>query len=482
MFRLPAQRALPAALRRTASQPHVQLRRLLSSSAARMEAKDVLPPPRPPPAGEYEPGAAGAATVRELAENARSLGSNVQPDFEVRLEELAAKPATAVSLKQLWRVGHNPTPEQSLLNAQFLRRELSVRFAQRAMQLSALPLGLSDHRAVQEAADIYRQITALLLSSPSPRTFDQEEDFARILRATKLNAMAIPTMIGRALTDLRQRRPLDPAGQRRVDQELDNFFSSRIGHRFLIEHYIASKEPREGFSGVIQARCSPVVVCEEAALAVARDVRRLHGTCPHVSVIGDREHTFTYLPSHIYFIVNELLKNACSATVRHMQRSGEPLSPGELPPVRVIVARGEEDMTIKIEDQGGGIARSKLGDVWSYKGSWSNLDTADEPELRTPIVGGDAAPLAKRGLGLPISRLYAKYFGGTLHLTPMEGYGTDCYVKLNRLGDNCCENLPPAVQQSPGELDSGYRPDPAAGPVPRPKYVGLGLYDAQAKR
>jgi len=32
------------------------------------------------------------------------------------------------------------------------------------------------------------------------------------------------------------------------------------------------------------------------------------------------------------------------------------------------------------------------------------------------------------GLGLPLARLYAKYFGGTLHLAPMEGYGTDGYI------------------------------------------------------
>ena len=32
----------------------------------------------------------------------------------------------------------------------------------------------------------------------------------------------------------------------------------------------------------------------------------------------------------------------------------------------------------------------------------------------------------EKGLGLPIARLYAKYFGGSLHLTPVEGYGTDC--------------------------------------------------------
>lgn len=137
--------------------------------------------------------------------------------------------------------------------------------------------------------------------------------------------------------------------------------------------------------------------------------------------------------------------------------------------MRVIVARGEEDVTIKVEDQGGGIARSKLADVWSYKGRWSEEASQGHAEaLNSPTVGGEAAPLAMHGLGLPLARLYAKYFGGTLHLTPMEGYGTDCYVKLHRLGDQSCENLPHHVRESPGENDSSV--------------AGESLFDAQARR
>jgi hypothetical protein len=47
-----------------------------------------------------------------------------------------------------------------------------------------------------------------------------------------------------------------------------------------------------------------------------------------------------------------------------------------------------------------------------------------------------------KGLGLPIARLYAKYFGGSLYLTPVEGYGTDC-----------CASGPP-----PNHLDQGSTP------------------------
>ena len=49
--------------------------------------------------------------------------------------------------------------------------------------------------------------------------------------------------------------------------------------------------------------------------------------------------------------------------------------------------------------------------------------------------------LGRYGYGLPISRLYARYFGGDLAVISMEGYGTDAYLHLNRLG-NVQEPLP----------------------------------------
>ena len=54
---------------------------------------------------------------------------------------------------------------------------------------------------------------------------------------------------------------------------------------------------------------------------------------------------------------------------------------------------------------------------------------------------GTDAPLAGLGYGLPISRTYARYFGGDLNIMSMEGYGTDAFLHLSRLG-NRSEPLP----------------------------------------
>lgn len=41
--------------------------------------------------------------------------------------------------------------------------------------------------------------------------------------------------------------------------------------------------------------------------------------------------------------------------------------------------------------------------------------------------------MAGLGFGLPLSRLYARYFGGELKLVSMPGYGVDAYLHIKRL-------------------------------------------------
>ena len=64
-----------------------------------------------------------------------------------------------------------------------------------------------------------------------------------------------------------------------------------------------------------------------------------------------------------------------------------------------------------------------------------------------------SASLCGFGVGLPMSRLYAQYFGGDLDIKSLEGHGTDCFLHLHRLGERC-EHLPDSVRNSPGEQTS----------------------------
>ncbi|OMH85384.1 [Pyruvate dehydrogenase (acetyl-transferring)] kinase, mitochondrial [Zancudomyces culisetae] len=134
-----------------------------------------------------------------------------------------------------------------------------------------------------------------------------------------------------------------------------------------------------------------------------------------------------YVPSHLHHMVFELVKNSLRATVELYGEDAE-----DFPPIKIVVAEGNEDITIKISDEGGGISRSNLSKVWTYM-----YTTAEAPDLEDTSDKSDfKAPLAGYGYGLPLSRLYARYFGGDLKIISMENYGTDAYLHLSRLSDS----------------------------------------------
>lgn len=123
-----------------------------------------------------------------------------------------------------------------------------------------------------------------------------------------------------------------------------------------------------------------------------------------------------------------------------------------LPPVVVVITKGAEDVTIKIEDRGGGVKRSVIDKMWTF--SHSEMSREIQSKENDTNFGSDDFTGSKiRGFGLPLARIYARYFGGELTLKSMEGYGVDAYIYLPVLGQSC-ENLPKRVAMSPGNVDS----------------------------
>ena len=44
-------------------------------------------------------------------------------------------------------------------------------------------------------------------------------------------------------------------------------------------------------------------------------------------------------------------------------------------------------------------------------------------------------PDLRLGMGLPMSRIYAEYWAGTLELHSLEGYGVDAFLQISKLGN-----------------------------------------------
>ena len=280
----------------------------------------------------------------------------------------------------------------------------------------------------------------------------EEEQYTALLESILEDNEQVVLALARGVLELRYElgdhytRPLAD----NIKECLSRFFMARTGLRFIMEQHIAGQDShrRSGYSGVIQEKCRPADVIKIAADDAVSVCERCLGDSPSVHILGDVDLAFTYVPHHLHYMMFELLKNALRATVEHSEASFEE----DLLPVEVIIARGRQDVTIKVSDRGGGIAFKDLENVWDFMYS-----SARPPEELTYMdLPGNTPVLAGYGVGLPLCRIYAKYFGGGLDIMSMEGWGTDAYCHLSRLGDRG-EALPQTVAASPGELDSSYK-------------------------
>ena len=336
---------------------------------------------------------------------------------ELRVFE--ARRPTPLRLRDYFEIGdkHSSDRETLLHSAQFLHTELPIRCARLIRCMSAFPQGLSDSGPCTQMRLGYVQSFQELHHLPHPRTVQDELNYFRVAERIRDRHCGNLETIGCALAALRVRtgnQPLEPG----IHAALDRFHLARLSVSILLNQYVAMHHARRHWVGILCDHTSPAAICDEMG-ASAQALARVHyGNAPKVIVEGDVACTFLYIPSHVQHILFELLKNALRAT---LEAHG---TKRQLPPVRVMIVAGREDVTLRISDEGGGIMRSNLEKVFEYLFSTAPIhDRPAQPEE-------DVDPIAGLGHGLSVSRIYARYFGGDLRLESLQGYGTDAYLYL----------------------------------------------------
>ncbi|KAL5198014.1 hypothetical protein ABZP36_001526 [Zizania latifolia] len=336
---------------------------------------------------------------------------------------------TGVSLRYMMEFGSRPTERNLLLSAQFLHKELPIRIARRALELESLPFGLSNKPAILKVRDWYLDSFRDIRYFPDVRSRNDQLAFTQMIKMIKVrHNNVVPTMaLGvQQLKKEQCRTRKIPSGFEEIHEFLDRFYMSRIGIRMLIGQHVAlhDPDPQPGVIGLINTKLSPIQVAQAASEDARAVCLREYGSAPDINIYGDPVFTFPYVSSHLHLMLFELVKNSLRAVQEQYMNSDK-----DVPPVRIIVADGAEDVTIKVSDEGGGIPRSGLPRIFTYLYSTAQ----NPPDLDGPNEG---VTMAGYGYGLPISRLYARYFGGDLQMISMEGYGTDAYLHLSRLGDS----------------------------------------------
>jgi len=402
------------------------------------------------------------------SKHARDIDYDGVPDDVARLiNDHAKQHPTSVSLQALMRTGrgeyldrhfenlamkeHTATELVLMQVASFLRRELPIRLAHRVQDLEKVPL-MKDMQSVKEVKQLYIQsFLELLEFDKKIVSADQEQAFSRLVEGIYERHSRVLVQMARGAYEFRHHIQTQSTSRSRHSSHkspkevfakmetthafLDRFYLCRIGIRVLIGQYLALRHPPvDHYVGVICSVTSPYEIVKRAIDDAAFMCTRKYGDAPEVIMSGRLDLTFPYVPTHLHYIMLELLKNSMRATVEWHGPDAD------FPPIKVIIADGSdnEDVVIKVSDEGGGIPRSNVEKIWSY------LFTTADPSIQEGMVGvveneavdhGIDSPLAGLGYGLPISRSYCRYFGGDLSIMSMEGYGTDAFVYLARLGN-----------------------------------------------
>uniref|UniRef100_A0AAQ5YTD4 Protein-serine/threonine kinase n=1 Tax=Amphiprion ocellaris TaxID=80972 RepID=A0AAQ5YTD4_AMPOC len=344
-----------------------------------------------------------------------SLLRNTNP----KIEYYSRFSPSPLSIKQFLDFGRDNACEKT--SYMFLRKELPVRLANTMREVNLLPDKLLSQPSVRLVQKWYMQM-----------------NLGIIIKIRNRHNDVVPTM-AQGVIEYKEKFGFDPFISSNVQYFLDRFYTNRISFRMLINQHTLlfgndTNPAHPKHIGSIDPTCSVAEVVSDAYDTAKMLCEKYYLAAPGLQIeefnsksAPKKPIQAVYVPSHLFHMLFELFKNSMRATVELHENSSE-----GLPPVKAKVTLGKEDLSVKISDRGGGVPLRKIDRLFNYMYS-----TAPTPSLEPGAV-----PLAGFGYGLPISRLYARYFQGDLKLYSMEGVGTDAVIYLKALSSESFERLP----------------------------------------
>lgn len=399
---------------------------------------------------------------------AQLLLSSAKSNIPKQVDRFSKFSPSPLSMKQFIDFGSANACEKT--SFVFLRQELPVRLANIMKEIDFLPDKLLRTPSLQLLQSWYAQSLMELVDF-----LEKDPDDKKVLKKfteTLVNVRnrhnnVVPTM-AQGVLEYKEAFGVDPVTNQNVQYFLDRFYMSRISTRMLMNQHTlifdgSTNPAHPKHIGSIDPNCDVVEVVKDAYETSKMLCEQYYLTSPEMEIkqvnsksSGGPLH-IVYVPSHLYHMLFELFKNAMRATVETHENSAT------LPPVKVRVSLGSEDLTIKMSDKGGGVPLRKIERLFSYMYS-----TAPSPV----VDNARNAPLAGFGYGLPISRLYAKYFQGDLQLYSMEGYGTSAVIYLKALSSESVERLPVFNKSALRHYQSTTEADDWCIPSKEPKKLG----------
>ncbi|PVU92713.1 hypothetical protein BB561_003661 [Smittium simulii] len=398
------------------------------------------------------------------------------------LSKFAKKPIKNITSSHLLSFGVKPITENKLLEyTRFCQTELPVRLAKRVVAFQNLPFIVGTNPHIFEVYRLYYEGFERLRMSKPVNTLEEQKKYSDLLlQIIQSLSQVIPSVAQGMLEASRYMK------KETTKKFLDDLIWSRIGLRVIGEHQVSlSKQYDEQIQGIAQSANKKSVknainsfnemdwngsintnlkiakLLEQSCLFVQNMCELHYGTShclsknksitPQFIIDGDLETEFSYIPSHIEYMSLEILKNAFRASAEYAIKSqGSSSSQNNLynlgfsdhtscessiEPIKLTITKGHGTVCIRIRDHGGGINAETSNSIFDY--SYSTYHKKDDDNEGTLSLLSNLAvnnhgggPIAGLGFGLPMTKLYAEYFGGSLDLFSIPAYGCDIFLKL----------------------------------------------------
>ncbi|KAJ5223703.1 Pyruvate dehydrogenase kinase [Penicillium chermesinum] len=387
------------------------------------------------------------------------------------VDQWVERPIRPISLRQLTFFGRTLTEPRLISSANYVRTELPTRLAHRLRDIQQLPYVVVSNPHLSLVYELYYKAFERFRVVPEIRSLEDNDRFCDILReALKEHLVVIPNLAMGVL----KCRELVPADE--MDRFMNTLLRARISRRVIAEQHLALTETfnspwhfpdsqertdmNSDFVGEVFLKCNAKEVVEHCGKVAQELMRKTSQSAqiPAITVQGHLTATFPYILSHLEYIVGELMRNSVQAVMEKYKDSTQPP-----PPIQVLICETPQHVIMRISDQGGGLPRELLPSLWSFsKGprtqsrlenleqvpamaaTMQELKVSERTERKTDQGGYRESsldtltsrhPNLRLGMGLPMSRVYAEYWAGSLEMHSLEGYGVDAFLQISKLGN-----------------------------------------------
>lgn len=312
---------------------------------------------------------------------------------------------------------HHGENSSRVVSYSFLKHEIPTRLAGLLLEFNLQPSILQKQKSFREVRDDHLQTFCDLVDFPDKPSEADLEAFDETLIAIRKRHADTVAQLAEAVMETKfdledSQQELSKGMEDAIQYFLDRMYMTRISTRMLYNQHIyihGDNVAKPRHVGQIDPYCDVVTSVRRAYDEAGKLCEAHYGRRPELVIQSSNKSSaeatdvpvlFAYVPSHLHHMIFEVLKNSMRATVDYAASQGT-----EMSPIRVLISKTDVDITIKISDQGGGIPRALMDNLFKYMYTTAGRLGRAHADL---VKNSEVPPMAGLGYGLPLSRLYAR--------------------------------------------------------------------------